>query len=86
MHKAVFLDRDGTVVVDRAYLDNVEGIELLPGVGEALARLAAKGFLLHLAVWQQFAACRVEVPARMLPPAFSAVWFPIAPIRWKFTR
>ena len=48
MHKAVFLDRDGTVVVDRAYLDNVEGIELLPGVGEALARLAAKGFLLVL--------------------------------------
>ncbi len=46
MHRAVFLDRDGTLIVDRGYLDNVAGVELLPGVGEALARLAAAGFLL----------------------------------------
>jgi len=46
MHSAVFLDRDGTLVVDRGYLDNVAGIELLPGTAAALARLQAAGFIL----------------------------------------
>ncbi len=45
---AVFLDRDGTVIVDKGYLGDVAGVELLPGAGEALARLAAAGFLLIL--------------------------------------
>jgi D-glycero-D-manno-heptose 1,7-bisphosphate phosphatase len=48
MRKAVFLDRDGTVIVDRGYLDNIEGIELLPGATGALKRLQQAGFLLVL--------------------------------------
>ena len=36
MSKALFLDRDGTLVVDKEYLSDPEEIELLPGVGEAL--------------------------------------------------
>jgi len=48
MPRAVFLDRDGTVVADRDYLDNAEGIALLPGAGEALATLSESGFLLVL--------------------------------------
>jgi heptosyltransferase-2 len=39
----VFLDRDGTVNRDTGYLNDVQALELLPGVGEALARLAAAG-------------------------------------------
>lgn len=43
---AVFLDRDGTLIRDTGYLDNVAGVRLLPGVGAALAALARAGFML----------------------------------------
>lgn len=46
--KAIFLDRDGTVIPDHGYLAEVAGVTLLPGAGEALRRLAAAGFLLVL--------------------------------------
>jgi len=46
MNKAVFLDRDGTVIRDHSYLAEVERVELLPGAGAALARLRAAGYLL----------------------------------------
>lgn len=48
MDKAVFLDRDGTVIVDRGYLDCEEGVELLEGAGRALRVLATAGFRLVL--------------------------------------
>jgi D-glycero-D-manno-heptose 1,7-bisphosphate phosphatase len=37
--RAVFLDRDGTVIYDRHYLADPEGVELLPGVSTAIAAL-----------------------------------------------
>ena len=37
--RAVFLDRDGTINVDRHYLSKPEQFELIPGVGPALRRL-----------------------------------------------
>lgn len=40
---AVFLDRDGTLIVDRHYLGDPEGVELLPGAAEAVARLNRAG-------------------------------------------
>ena len=46
LNAAVFLDRDGTLIVDRGYLDNTQEIELLPGVGPALARIQATGLML----------------------------------------
>ncbi|OPZ27455.1 MAG: D-glycero-alpha-D-manno-heptose-1,7-bisphosphate 7-phosphatase [Lentisphaerae bacterium ADurb.BinA184] len=48
MNRAVFVDRDGTVIPDRGYLATAEGVELLPGAGEGLAALAAAGFALIL--------------------------------------
>lgn len=45
-HKAVFLDRDGTIIKDLDYLDDPERIELLPGAAEALCSLKDAGFLL----------------------------------------
>ena len=48
MNLAIFIDRDGTVIEDRGYLADVDGVCLLPGAGEGLARLAAAGFLLVL--------------------------------------
>jgi D-glycero-D-manno-heptose 1,7-bisphosphate phosphatase len=52
LRPAVFLDRDGTVIVDRHYLADAEGVELLPGAGEAVARLNAAGFVVVLATNQ----------------------------------
>ncbi|PAW88203.1 MAG: hypothetical protein B9S33_05040 [Pedosphaera sp. Tous-C6FEB] len=46
MPRAVFLDRDGTLNVDKHYLSDPEQLELIPGVGPALKRLQDAGFLL----------------------------------------
>jgi histidinol-phosphate phosphatase family protein len=43
---AVFLDRDGTLIVDRGYLRDPEGIEFLPGALEALASFQRTGLAL----------------------------------------
>ena len=48
MHRAVFVDRDGTVIKDKGYLADPDGVELLPHAGEALAALSENGFLLVL--------------------------------------
>jgi D-glycero-D-manno-heptose 1,7-bisphosphate phosphatase len=40
MNKAVFLDRDGTINVDKQYVHRIEDLEFIPGVLDALARLA----------------------------------------------
>jgi D-glycero-D-manno-heptose 1,7-bisphosphate phosphatase len=49
---AVFLDRDGTIIIDRHYLADPAGVELLPGAGEAVARLNAAGAFTALATNQ----------------------------------
>jgi histidinol-phosphate phosphatase family protein len=43
---AAFLDRDGTLVVEREYLDDPLDLELLPGVAGALQSLRAAGYAL----------------------------------------
>src|SRR5690606_12501024 len=43
---AVFLDRDGTIVVERYYLADPDGVELVPGAASALRSLAAAGYAL----------------------------------------
>ncbi len=46
MRKCAFLDRDGTIIVDRGYLNDPDGVELLPGAAEGLLLLRELGFLL----------------------------------------
>lgn len=46
MNKAVFLDRDGTINVDKGYLYKIEDFKLLPGVVEGLRLLQDAGYLL----------------------------------------
>lgn len=46
MNKAVFLDRDGTINVDKHYLHNIEEFEFLPGVLEGMKALQDAGYLL----------------------------------------
>ncbi|MDQ6887661.1 MAG: HAD family hydrolase [Gemmatimonadota bacterium] len=40
---AVFLDRDGTLIVDRHYIASPEQVELIPGAAAAIARLNQAG-------------------------------------------
>jgi D-glycero-D-manno-heptose 1,7-bisphosphate phosphatase len=42
------VDRDGTLIVERNYLADPAGVELLPGAGRGLRRLADAGFALVL--------------------------------------
>ena len=44
--RAVFLDRDGTIIRDRHYLCDPEGVELMPGAADGLSTLQSLGFLL----------------------------------------
>lgn len=44
--RVVLLDRDGTMVVDRVYLDNAAGLEFLPGAADGLQMLYAHGYRL----------------------------------------
>ncbi len=46
MNKAVFLDRDGTINVDRNYLYKIEDFEFLPGAIEAMKCFSEMGYLL----------------------------------------
>lgn len=49
---AIFLDRDGTLIVDRVYLNDPDQIEYLPGVFEALRLLRDCGFVFCVATNQ----------------------------------
>ena len=40
----IFLDRDGTIIVDKHYLSDYRQVELLPGAVEGLVRLKDLGF------------------------------------------
>jgi D-glycero-D-manno-heptose 1,7-bisphosphate phosphatase len=46
--RAVFLDRDGTLNVDKEYLSDPAQLEIIPGTGPALHRLMDAGFLLFI--------------------------------------
>src|SRR5882672_6284479 len=43
-HRAVFLDRDGTIVEDPGFLHEPEKVTLLPGAAEAIRRLNEAGY------------------------------------------
>jgi D-glycero-D-manno-heptose 1,7-bisphosphate phosphatase len=55
--RAVFLDRDGTIIEEVGYLTEVQQICVLPGATEALRRLKEAGYLL-LVVTNQSAIAR----------------------------
>lgn len=48
MNRAVFLDRDGTVIAEKEYLHKVEDVQILPGAGAALKQLQDAGFQLFI--------------------------------------
>jgi histidinol-phosphate phosphatase family protein len=46
--RAIFLDRDGTVIEEKNYLRRPEDVVILPGAGAALGRLRRAGFRLFI--------------------------------------
>lgn len=46
MNRAVFLDRDGTINVEKNYLHKIEDFEFLPGAVDALKQLQLAGYKL----------------------------------------
>jgi D-glycero-D-manno-heptose 1,7-bisphosphate phosphatase len=48
LKRAVFLDRDGTLNIEREYLSDPARLEIFPGAGLALRRLMDAGFLLFI--------------------------------------
>jgi D-glycero-D-manno-heptose 1,7-bisphosphate phosphatase len=48
MNRAVFLDRDGTIIEEKNYLCRAEDVVVFPGAAAALARLQRAGFKLFI--------------------------------------
>lgn len=48
MNRALFLDRDGTLIVDKVYLADPAGVELLPGAAQGVRRARELGYRLYL--------------------------------------
>lgn len=48
MPKALFLDRDGTLILDKHFLADPAGVELIPGAAAGLRRAHALGYKLFL--------------------------------------
>ena len=48
MNRAIFLDRDGTLIAEKNYLCRVEDVEIFSGVGGALKKLSDAGFKLFI--------------------------------------
>jgi D-glycero-D-manno-heptose 1,7-bisphosphate phosphatase len=48
MNRAVFLDRDGTIIEEKNYLHRVEDVVVFPGTAAALGRLYRAGFKLFI--------------------------------------
>ncbi len=48
MNRAIFLDRDGTIIEDKNYLRRPEEVVVLPGAAAALRRLQDAGFKLFI--------------------------------------
>lgn len=46
MRRALFIDRDGTINIEKGYLYKIQDFEFIPGVVEALSLLKKAGFLL----------------------------------------
>jgi D-glycero-D-manno-heptose 1,7-bisphosphate phosphatase len=63
--KAIFLDRDNTLIEDPGYINSPEQVKLLDGVAEALAELKAFGYKL-IVVTNQSAVARGIVTEKVL--------------------
>lgn len=47
-NKALFLDRDGTLIIDKVYLSDPAKVELIDGTRQALSHVLSQGYMLFL--------------------------------------
>ena len=84
--RAVFLDRDGTLMREVNYCADPKQVEIFPGVPEALLRLKAGGYKLIVISNQagigrgyfteaQYRVVEAEVARTILPAVFDGVYF-----------
>ncbi len=86
MKRALFLDRDGTLIVDKVYLADPAGVELIPGAALGLKRARDLGFRLFLFTNQSGIGrglhtlgdahrvnARMEELLGLAPPVFDAI-------------
>jgi len=64
-NKAIFLDRDGTLIEDAGYINNPDQVKLLDGAAEALIEFTALGYKL-IVVSNQSAVARGIVTEKVL--------------------
>ncbi|HEX4133283.1 MAG TPA: HAD-IIIA family hydrolase [Bryobacteraceae bacterium] len=65
MNRALFLDRDGTVIEECGYLNDPQCVRLLPGAATALAALASEGWKLFVVSNQSGVGRGMIAPAQM---------------------
>ena len=65
MNRAIFLDRDGTIIEECGYLSDPERVILLPGAAQVLAALAAEGWKLIVVTNQSGVGRGLISPAQM---------------------
>jgi D-glycero-D-manno-heptose 1,7-bisphosphate phosphatase len=81
VNRAVFLDRDGTIIAERNYLSKVEDVTVFPNAPEALKHLQDVGFKLFIVSNQSgvgrgyFTLADVERVNRHICDAFAGVHF-----------
>jgi D-glycero-D-manno-heptose 1,7-bisphosphate phosphatase len=68
MKPAVFVDRDGTLIIDRGYLSRLDDMELLPGAIEALRLVREAGFAV-VVVTNQAGVARGRFEESFVPEA-----------------
>jgi D-glycero-D-manno-heptose 1,7-bisphosphate phosphatase len=84
--KAIFLDRDGTLIKDTGYCSNPEDVELLKDVGKLLPKLKKAGFKLVIVTNQSgigrgyfqeedFWAVQHELEKQLGPGVIDATYF-----------
>jgi D-glycero-D-manno-heptose 1,7-bisphosphate phosphatase len=63
--RAVFLDRDGTIIEDTGFLRRAEEVRLLPGAAEGMRELQGAGFALIVVTNQSGVARGIIAPAEL---------------------
>ena len=66
-NRALFLDRDGTLIRDCHYLSDPDKVEVISGVGESLKKASHAGFLLFLHTNQSGIARDIMIGLRFMP-------------------
>ena len=85
MNRAVFLDRDGTLIEEKKYLHRPEQVTIFPGAISALQRLQASGYLLFL-VTNQSGVGRGYFTMADVEAVHSRIHDELAPCSVKFTH